>query len=172
MADISRGPVSTLPGSAHALPERAMCDDHSDRPAVARVQGETDSFGCEYLDLCQECLKKIRDYANSAEVRSGPCEWCRNQATDLRYARDYDEGMGGPVYRVCGACIHRRNEEAREELVAYDREYDDGDDDSYEDERRERDIEIEAAARVEHRPVKPAPRITYRRRKKFVRPSP
>lgn len=29
-------------------------------PAVARVQGETDSFGCEMHDLCAECLASFR----------------------------------------------------------------------------------------------------------------
>lgn len=42
-----------------------MCDDHPDVPAVARVQGETDSFGCEMHDLCQACLDELR-----AEIRT------------------------------------------------------------------------------------------------------
>lgn len=103
MSDISRGPVSSLPGGAHSLPPGSKCDHHHSRPAVARIQGETDSFGCEYLDLCDQCLKGIREYAITPEARSGMCEWCRKPATDLRYARDYDEGMAGPVYGVCGA---------------------------------------------------------------------
>ena len=147
-----------------------MCDDHPDRPAVARVQGETDSFGCEYLDLCQECLKKIRDYANSPEARSGHCEWCRTPATDLRDARDYEEGMAGRVYRVCGACIQRRNERVEQELQESGY-YDDCLDDACDDEIW-REHEAEIASRAPRQPVKPAPRITYRRRKKFVRPSP
>lgn len=93
-----------------------MCDDHPDRKAVARIQGETDSFGCEYSDVCEECLREIREYAASPEARTGQCEWCKREATDLRSARDYEEGMAGPVYRVCGACIRSRNEEARAEL--------------------------------------------------------
>jgi hypothetical protein len=44
MSDVT-GPISSLPGSTHAAPTAGMCDDHPDRPAVARVQGETDSFG-------------------------------------------------------------------------------------------------------------------------------
>ena len=50
MAEVT-GPISTLPGARHALPAGTMCDEHPDRPAVARVQGETDSFGCELNDL-------------------------------------------------------------------------------------------------------------------------
>lgn len=43
MGDVT-GPISTLPGHRHKLPSGATCDDHPDRPAVARIQGETDSF--------------------------------------------------------------------------------------------------------------------------------
>jgi hypothetical protein len=52
MADVT-GPISTLPGSSHHdVPDGMMCDDHPDRPAVTRLQGETDSFGSEMHDLC------------------------------------------------------------------------------------------------------------------------
>lgn len=136
MSDISHGPVSSLPYSCHALPVGAMCDSHPRRKAVARVQGETDSFGCEYNDVCKECLKEIQDYRESPEACSGMCEWCKKEATDLRDARDYDEGMAGRVYRVCGLCIKRRNDEAEEELrdSGY---YDDCWDDDYEPEADE-----------------------------------
>jgi hypothetical protein len=97
-----------------------MCDDHPDRPAVGRVQGETDSFGSEMHDLCQECIDAHRAYACSEEARTGVCDWCKGQATDLRTTRDYDEGMHGPVYRVCGACHRQAVEEAEAELDAYD----------------------------------------------------
>jgi hypothetical protein len=122
------GPISSLPGSIHMLPAGATCDHHPDRPAVTRVQGETDSFGCEMLDLCTQCIEEVRRYARSAESRTGTCDWCRKPATDLRAARDYDEGMAGPVYRVCSACIRKRNEEARRELDEMDRGSDDWED--------------------------------------------
>lgn len=117
MADVT-GPISSLPNSRHASPKGAMCDDHPDRPAVGRVQGETDSFGSEMHDLCQECIDQHRAYVCSEESRSGVCDWCKEAATDLRSARDYDEGMCGPVYRICGGCAKRRDDEAREELEA------------------------------------------------------
>ena len=109
-----------------------MCDEHPDRPAVARIQGETDSFGCEMHDLCQECLDAERAYRNSpeaAEWRKGTCEWCKNPADDLRDRRDYEEGNCGRVYRVCGACVKRDNEYWAAEAAADDDYYgDDGDD--------------------------------------------
>jgi len=39
-----------------------MCDDHQDRPATHRIQGETDSFGCEYIDWCDECYTNYLKY--------------------------------------------------------------------------------------------------------------
>ena len=110
MGDVT-GPISTLAGTPHDLPDGAMCDEHPDRPAVARIQGETDSFGSELLDCCQECVDEIRAYNRSAEARTGECDWCHNDATDLRDRRDYEEGMYGRVYRVCGACSRRYDAE-------------------------------------------------------------
>ena len=114
MGDVT-GPISTLPGSHHYLPDGAMCDQHQDRMAVARIQGETDSFGCELIDMCAECLAEDREYSNSVEARTGECDWCHQQATDLRDRRDYEEGMSGRVYRVCGACVERVNAEMEAE---------------------------------------------------------
>lgn len=122
MAEVT-GPVSTLPGAGHRLPPGTMCDDHEDRPAVARIQGETDSFGSELNDMCQECLDRCRAARNSPEARSGTCAWCKKDATDLRDARDYEEGMAGPVYRVCGACVQRQNDDAQAENERYERDY-------------------------------------------------
>lgn len=112
------GPISSMPGSSHDVPEGMMCDNHPDQPAFARIQGETDSFGCEMEDLCRQCLDERRAYrcseagkAAEAEWRTGNCEWCKNPSTDLRETRDYEEGMSGPVYRVCGSCRARRDAE-------------------------------------------------------------
>lgn len=91
-----------------------MCDEHPDQPAVKRVQGETDSFGSEMHDLCVSCLAALREHNKAA--RAGVCDWCHLEATNLRSARDYDEGLYGPVYQVCGACVLRRDEESRREL--------------------------------------------------------
>jgi hypothetical protein len=122
MGDVT-GPISSLPGSVlHELPKDARCDDHPDRPAVVRVQGETDSFGSEMHDLCEDCAKAEREYRRSPEACTGRCDWCKNDATDLRTTRDYEEGLSGPVYEVCGACIKRRDDRLREEDDHY---YDD-----------------------------------------------
>jgi len=104
MADVSKGSVSTLPGSVSKLPAGTMCDDHPDRPAVKRVQGETDSFGCEYNDMCQECYTKYKEYVANADT-SGKCDWCKQHADKLISHRDIEEGSCGRVYDVCLPCI-------------------------------------------------------------------
>lgn len=125
MADVT-GPISTLPGALHAVPKGMECDYHPGVPAVARVQGETDSFGCEMEDICQKCLDDRRAYrcseagkAEAIEARTGKCDWCKEQATTLSNTRDYDEGMSGPVYRVCAPCRTRRDQRIAEELDRY-----------------------------------------------------
>lgn len=130
MADVT-GPISTLSGALHAVPEGQKCDRHPRRKAVARVQGETDSFGCEMNDMCQQCLDEHRTYLKSpaaTERRKGVCEWCKEPADDLRDRRDFEEGMCGRVYRVCGACVKRENEELQAEADLYDDWGDDYDD--------------------------------------------
>lgn len=112
MAHVS-GPTSTLPGSLHKLPPGTMCDDHPTIAAYARVQGETDSMGAEYLDLCYTCYQKVKDQDS---IQDGTCEWCHNHSDKLRHHRDLDEGSCGPVYLVCPACIHRENESAQEDF--------------------------------------------------------
>lgn len=109
MSDASRGPVSTLPGARFSPKEGAVCDDHQDRPAVHRVQGETDSFGCEYNDMCQECYDEYKRYEHEHSADVGRCDLCENEMNDLRPWRDPDEGLAGPVYQVCGSCRSERN---------------------------------------------------------------
>jgi hypothetical protein len=138
MADIT-GPIHTLPGAAYAVPAGMMCDYHPERPATQRRQGETDSFGSERHDLCEECAAEFRPY------RADSCDWCKEPATDCRATRDYEEGMRGPVYYVCGACRKRRNDRLDEE--ARERGDDDGywdePDDDYVEERQEIFADVE-----------------------------
>lgn len=116
MSDVT-GPIATLPGSVHKHPDGAVCDHHADRAAVARVQGETDSFGSEMLDVCDECLREIRSHRDVSA-----CDWCEKEA-ELRHYRDLDEGMAGPVYSVCAEC--RRKDRDRWDSEAVGDEYQD-----------------------------------------------
>lgn len=130
MADVT-GPISTLPGSSHDVPKGTMCDEHPERTAVSRIQGETDSMGSEMIDCCQECRDEILSAVRKG--RSGLCEWCKGKADDLREARDYDEGLSGRVYDVCGECRERQKKRLIEEADEFDRQLDDLEDDVSED---------------------------------------
>ncbi|MBP2197188.1 hypothetical protein [Pantoea cypripedii] len=118
MADISNGPVSSLPGNTKAAPSNTKCDDHPERDAVKRVQGETDSFGCEYLDMCQECYQAHIEESKNSD-RSGCCDWCRKHADQLYPHRDIEEGSSGRVYDVCLPCIDKERKSWREEDEDY-----------------------------------------------------
>lgn len=122
------GPISSLPGACHVPPRSATCDEHPDRPAAARVQGETDSFGSELIDMCAECASQHRQHAATADA-SGRCDWCKKDAPCLRARRDWEEGMHGPVYRVCEPCVAKADAAAAEEWAAMESETDPDDDD-------------------------------------------
>ena len=116
MAEVT-GPISSMPGARHDFPDGTMCDEHPERPAVARVQGETDSFGCEMYDMCAECLREHRE--EMAKPNVGKCQWCDADNVELRDARDYEEGMSGPVYSVCGPCKTRYDKRLAAEEASY-----------------------------------------------------
>ena len=120
------GPISTLPGAGHSLPDGAMCDQHPDRPAVARIQGETDSFGAELNDMCAECLAEHRRYMREGD-HSGRCDWCKEHAQRLWNRRDIDEGSYGPVYRICKACDDKYEAALRREMDEWRDRYGDWD---------------------------------------------
>lgn len=109
------GPVSTLPGSLHKVPAGTCCDEHEDREAMYRVQGETDSMGAEYVDLCSECYDPLKSADNKLAAATGRCDWCGLEKDTLRPRRDMDEGMCGPVYRVCLECVQAENDRYAEE---------------------------------------------------------
>lgn len=143
MAEVT-GPIRSLPGACHAVPNGTMCDDHPNVPATHRVQGETDSFGSELNDMCAACFTQHQASmaAYREEAATGCCDWCKQRATDLRDRRDWEEGSCGRVYRVCGACVRKENERLTEEL-GDSVEYFDGDDlsdyDGVDDERLDGD---------------------------------
>lgn len=127
MCDCSRGPVSTMPGSVHSFPPGTMCDQHPDTPAIIRIQGETDSIGCEYADMCKECHEL---YASQLpDPNAGRCDWC-GYFTDQRLkTRDYDEGSCGPLYDVCTSCRDAARQRAADELAEIAEDYPNIDDD-------------------------------------------
>lgn len=117
------GPIRSLPGSVLTLPSGATCDEHQDRPAVKRIQGETDSFGYESFDMCQECYDKYLAEKESPEANMGHCDWCKKGPFKLIPTRDLDEGMTGPVYHVCSPCKIADSERLRREYEEQDSDW-------------------------------------------------
>lgn len=112
MANVT-GPTSKLPGHITKSPEGIMCDDHPDVLAVARLTGETDSFGSEEHDLCQSCYNEHKKHIN--DLSPGICDWCKSSAKHLKPRRDYKEGSHGRVYYVCQSCIDKELENLRDD---------------------------------------------------------
>jgi RecJ-like exonuclease len=100
--------MSGLPGAIRRLGDSIgrFCETegHEKRPATHTMQGETDSFGAEYIDLCSECAEKFRGTC----WYEGDCEHCGQEA-ELWGWRDPDEGLNGPVYALCQRCRQRAN---------------------------------------------------------------
>jgi hypothetical protein len=125
MAHVS-GPVSTLPGCTRAAPADAQCDAHPTIKAAYRVQGETDSFGAEYADMCDQCYAQYKQELaqQGGGFYTGTCGSCSKSNQSLFAWRDPDEGMAGPVYYACRSCKDRINERQRADAEEYLRDCD------------------------------------------------
>lgn len=119
MRDCSSGPVSSMPGSLSAVLKGEMCGVHHTTPAVKRVQGETDSFGCEYAFMCQVCLDAYSEHQAVLLEEERFCDWCKTLTKGCAPTRDYDEGMSGPIYNVCPECRRKDAEAAQAEYDEY-----------------------------------------------------
>lgn len=98
------GPISSLPGTLLKLPENQTCDDHPDRLATVRIQAETDSFGYEAIDWCDECYNKYLSAKKNPEYNLS-CDHCQAVDCKTTATRDPDEGSCGPVYHLCDNCL-------------------------------------------------------------------
>jgi hypothetical protein len=72
----------SLPGSRHSVPKDAKCDLHHDRDAVANIQGETDSFGAEYILMCPECYSEHKEETKNPQIST--CDWCKAKQVAVR----------------------------------------------------------------------------------------
>jgi hypothetical protein len=118
-------PVSTLPGTTWNVEEGTMCDDHLDRKAERRVQGETDSFGAEYHYMCRQCLDEFLAFRKEEYETEHRCDWCGNMKKHVAKYRDANEGQGGPVYDVCEDCRNKDRQHWAEEAARYRDEHGD-----------------------------------------------
>lgn len=97
--------MHNLPGAISKPDQGATCDTHPTHAATVRVQGETDSFGAEYIHMCAACKKDHdahRERLGGAAFE-GLCGRCKTPAPVFP-VRDFDEGMNGPVYYYCQPC--------------------------------------------------------------------
>jgi hypothetical protein len=101
------GPNRYLPGQFIKAREGAVCDEHPDRPATYTMIGETDSFGSETHDMCDECRRDAVSEKERDVNAEGLCEICHTMQKGVNESRDPSEGMYGPVYRMCPACKKR-----------------------------------------------------------------
>lgn len=101
------GPNNYLPGQHLPPVEGKMCDNHPDRPSVARMVGETDSYGSEVADYCHECLVQADEAKEQASIEPLECDFCHHIVDELFPYKDPDEGMSGPCYRICAACLDK-----------------------------------------------------------------
>lgn len=97
-----------LPGRILVLVPGSVCDEHTEALAVKCVQGETDSFGHESLHMCQACFDNYKEELKKPQVPH-QCDWCKKVEV-CSPARDYSEGLSGPVYDVCQACHSRQTQ--------------------------------------------------------------
>jgi hypothetical protein len=94
--------MAYLPGQVLKPTAGASCEKHPDRPAPYRVVGETDSFGSEFIEMCQVCYDEFQAYTNDENNRQD-CESCGKQKS-ASPRRDPSEGSSGPVYYWCAKC--------------------------------------------------------------------
>lgn len=118
MADVI-GPNNYLPGQSITVPDGQVCDNHPERLATRKVVGESDSFGSEILDLCQECCDTLQTEIRARKEELQYCDWCKQDKTGVSHMRDIDEGMCGPVYNVCSDCRKKYNDALRAESDKY-----------------------------------------------------
>lgn len=120
MADISKGPVQSLPGTAVPPPEGQWCDWHADRVAVVRIQGETTSVGCEWHDCCAECCNRV--LFSVQRFYPGQCQLCQLFKDNLQKWREPLQGVVGPALDACQECIEARSASADAESLSLDDE--------------------------------------------------
>ncbi len=108
--------MSELPGRHCTVAPDSTCDEHTDRVAVKCIQGETDSFGAEYIYMCAECYAIYAAEVAAVDPDAvGHCSWGNHSGQGIRPMRDHDEGSSGPVYYACRACRTKHAEYERRE---------------------------------------------------------
>ena len=104
------GPNHYVTGQVLRTPYGQGCDVHPERLAEVRVVGETDSFGSELIDMCQECFQDYLREKRDAQEELRRCDLCGSEVDTCQPWRDPEEGFGGRQYMACKKCRDERNE--------------------------------------------------------------
>ena len=114
-----------LPGQSVGVSDDewgTKCYTHHDVDATHRICSESDSFGSEYVNLCEQCWDA--HLAHKEKVKSDESLWetckCGNREPRMISYRDYEEGMHGSVYEHCSKCHAKMNARIAEEEAYYD----------------------------------------------------
>lgn len=98
-----------LPGAEITPKGNEKCDKHPDRESIITIVTETDSFGSETVEKCEECYKEYQyrkanpEPDDFYECEGAGCDVCDET---VKPHRDPEEGMSGPVYYWCSSCWH------------------------------------------------------------------
>lgn len=135
--------AAPLPGQSFSVKDDewgTKCYTHHEVEATHRICTESDSFGSEFMNLCDECWNA--HLAHKEKVKNDESLWetckCGNREPRMIQYRDYEEGMHGPVYEHCSKCHERMNARIAEEEAQYDEDDDwngGWEDDCYDDPR-------------------------------------
>ena len=101
------GPNSYLPGQQLKVTNGMTCDKHTDRISVMRIVGETDSFGSEIIDMCDECKDNYLKHIAEQQDQEKRCEICLRMKKDVKPHRDPEEDSCGRLYDMCPECYRK-----------------------------------------------------------------
>ena len=119
------GPNHYVTGQVLRTPYGQACDAHPEKLAEVRVVGETDSFGSELIDMCQECFQDYLRDKRDAQDELIRCQLCGSLTDTCQTWRDHEEGLTGRQYQACQTCRHERERAFAEALADVDDPEDD-----------------------------------------------
>lgn len=118
-----------LPGQSVSVEDDewgTKCNWHPEVVATHRICSESDSFGSEYANFCNDCWEE-RQLAIKAKEQDpeqwDSCRKCGENVPRLSSYRDPDEGMHGPVYEACPDCVSKFWKRYQEECELLDDDY-------------------------------------------------
>jgi len=95
-----------------------MCEDHPDRPSVIGIIGERDSFGTEYVYLCEPCFQEHVATEEKYYAIKRRCDRCSSLAILSCFSDPEDHDICSDI---CNKCRDKINRETEEELAYYRR---------------------------------------------------